>query len=74
MDIKQRIKSLEDDKLHRLLFLLNYGLEGSVTRAKVVVRLVTGAFPSEAGAFDLLAAVESLAIQEQRKREAEVTQ
>ena len=60
MDIEQRIKALERSDLQRLLSTLNFALSGSEI--------------GEAGAFELLAEIESLAIQVQRKREMETTQ
>lgn len=45
MDIEQRIKALETPDLQKLLSTLNFALSGSTI--------------GEAGAFDLLAAVES---------------
>lgn len=60
MDIEQRIKALEGSDLQKLLSALNFALSGSTI--------------GEAGAFELLAEIESLAIQVQRAREAEATQ
>ena len=54
MNIEQRISDLSDDDIQRLLVTLNFALSGSEV--------------GEAGAFNLLAEVEAVAIKESETR------
>ena len=55
MNIEERISEMHDDDLGRLLRTLNFSLSGAEV--------------GEAGAFNLLAEIEALAIKERDKRE-----
>ncbi len=56
MDIEERISEMHADDLERLLSTLNFALSGATI--------------GEAGAFDLLAEIEALAIKERKSRVA----
>lgn len=57
MNIEERISEMHDDDLGRLLRTLNFSLSGAEV--------------GEAGAFDLLAEIEAMAIKERDKRNPE---